>query len=98
MNEQFNSIIISAIGFIIVTLLGGNIYYVKSLIGTIKSLEQIVNEHRLTIETEKVRTEAFRKSNDDTHELVNTRLNAHSSKLADHDQRLTILDERIKNK
>lgn len=96
MNERIIELIIAVFGFIMAAMFYGNIYYIKSLIANIKSLTESVNEHKLSIETEKVKTNHFRTSCTDTHETVNNRLNAHSSKLADHDHRLTILDERIK--
>jgi len=94
MNDQIVTIIISIVGFVIVSLLGGNIYFVKNLITTINDLKDSVVEHKLVIETEKIKTTDFRENCKSTHEVVNSRLNQHSKKLAEHEQQITILKER----
>lgn len=94
MNDQIVTLITSIVGFVIVSLLGGNIYFVKNLITTINNLKDSVIEHKLVIETEKIKTIDFRENCKSTHDVVNNRLNQHSKKLAEHEQQITILKER----
>jgi len=96
MNEETYKFILGCAAFLITLFLGGNMYFLKVQIKTIKGLVNLVNNILRTQAVEKKGSEDMKVNCANAHKIVDKRLDEHGRRLDEHEKEIVILKERIK--
>ena len=88
------SIVLSLAGTIIVILLGIIAFWLKRFISSSDDLTKGLNNLAIALTEEKTKFKGFEKACNSNVELTTRRLNSHSKKLENHEERIIVIEQK----